>query len=308
MLSILLQILPFFILIGLGYAAVRIRFFTEAGIAALTRFVFWFALTALLFRFSADLSPARIFLPSPVLAYLLATAAVNALVLGVALRRGEGLAKAAVEAQTAIIGNTGFLGIPLLVGVLGPGALSPMIMMLTIDLAIFGSLFTVLITLSRTGHITPRLPLQIARGLGANPMLVALAAGLLWGATGWPVPKPVDQTTTLLAAAATPGALFAIGGSLAAKGLDRAVIAGWLSAAKLVLHPLAVALAATAFGVTGLPAQVMIATAALPVAGNVYMLAQHYGVAPNRVSAAILISTVASLVTLTAILSLTTGG
>jgi hypothetical protein len=41
----------------------------------------------------------------------------------------------------------------------------------------------------------------------------------------------------------------------------------------------------------------MIAAAALPVAGNVYILAQHYGVAPARVSASILISTVASIVT-----------
>ena len=46
----------------------------------------------------------------------------------------------------------------------------------------------------------------------------------------------------------------------------------------------------------------------MPVAGNVYMLAQHYGVAPQRVSAAILVSTAASIVTLSAVIALLTGG
>ncbi len=48
----------------------------------------------------------------------------------------------------------------------------------------------------------------------------------------------------------------------------------------------------------------MVAAAALPVAGNVYMLAQHFGVAPRRVSAAILVSTAASLLTVTAVVAL----
>jgi malonate transporter and related proteins len=46
----------------------------------------------------------------------------------------------------------------------------------------------------------------------------------------------------------------------------------------------------------------MIAAAALPVAGNVYMLAQHYGVAPHRVSSSILISTALSIVTVSLVI------
>jgi malonate transporter and related proteins len=51
----------------------------------------------------------------------------------------------------------------------------------------------------------------------------------------------------------------------------------------------------------------MIAAAALPVAGNVYILAQHYGVAPHRVSSAILISTAVSILTVTAVIAWVTG-
>ena len=50
-------------------------------------------------------------------------------------------------------------------------------------------------------------------------------------------------------------------------------------------------------------AGVMIAAAALPVAGNVYILAQHYGIAPQRVSASILISTAVSILTVTVVIA-----
>ena len=50
-------------------------------------------------------------------------------------------------------------------------------------------------------------------------------------------------------------------------------------------------------------AAVAIAASALPVAGNVYILAQHYGVAPQRVSASILMSTTLSIVTVTAVIA-----
>ncbi|MGB1154081.1 MAG: AEC family transporter, partial [Paracoccaceae bacterium] len=40
-----------------------------------------------------------------------------------------------------------------------------------------------------------------------------------------------------------------------------------------------------------------------PVAGNIYILAQHYNVAPQRVSASILFSTLGSIVTVSLVIS-----
>ena len=89
---------------------------------------------------------------------------------------------------------------------------------------------------------------------------------------------------------------------------ERLTVAGWLSFAKLVLHPLAVGSAALwVFHVDPFTAGVLISAAALPVAGNVYILAQHYGVCVARVSAAILISTALSVLTLPLILAQFTG-
>lgn len=69
-----------------------------------------------------------------------------------------------------------------------------------------------------------------------------------------------------------------------------------------------VAAACWLLGVSGYAAGVMIAAAALPVAGNVFILAQHYRVAPQRVSTAILLSTAASVLTVTAVIALVSQG
>ncbi|MDR5652139.1 AEC family transporter [Ruixingdingia sedimenti] len=310
MLPILLKTLPFFALIGVGYWAGRSRFFGAEATAALTRFVFYFALSALLFRFAAKLSLAEIFDARFAAAYLAGGLAVYALTFAVALARRIGVEQAAMESQCAVSGNTGFLGLPMLAVLLGPASVGPMLMVLTIDMAVFASAITLIMTAARGGRMRAgAMVRELAMGLLRNPMIVSMVLGLAWGASGAALPGPVDEFMAMLGSAATPGALFAIGASLAARSAERLQVALWLSFAKLVLHPAAVALAALAvFRVDPYAAGVMISAAALPVAGNTYMLAAHYGVAPQRVSAAILISTAVSIVTVTAVIAWVTAG
>lgn len=304
MLAVFLQTLPFFAIIGLGYGAGKLGIFPPEATAWLTKFVFFFALSAMLFGFSASMALGDIFEPRAAAAYLWGCGVVYLIALGVAMIRLRPLSEAVMEAHTAIIGNTGFLGVPMLVLLLGPQAAATVLLVLVIDLIVFSSLLTIIITLAREGKISADLPRVIGLGLAKNPMVVAMALGLAWSSTGWPLPGPIGATMTLLGAAATPGALFAIGASLTNKRAERLTVAGWLSFAKLVLHPLAVGVAALwIFKVEPYAAGVLISAAALPVAGNVYILAQHYGVAVARVSAAILISTALSVLTLPVIIA-----
>jgi malonate transporter and related proteins len=308
MLAIFLKTVPFFAVIGLGYLAGRTRFFTVEATAYLTKFVFYFALSAMLFGFAANLDLGAIFSWSFVWAYLSATAVVWALVATVALMRGTGPEEAVFEAHTGVIGNVGFLGIPMLVLLLGPQAVGPILLVLAVDLIVFSSALTMLITGLRSGRVSPDTFRILGIGLAKNPMIVSTGLGMAWGATGWALPLPVNEFLTLLGAAATPCALFAIGASLAGRNAERVEVAVWLSFSKLVLHPGAVAVAALyLFDVEPYAAGVMIAAAALPVAGNVFILAQHYGVAPQRVSTAILISTAVSVLTVTGVIALVTG-
>ncbi|MGZ3215197.1 AEC family transporter [Paracoccus sp. T5] len=304
MTEILLKTLPFFALIGLGWGAAAIRFFPAEGAVWLTRFVFYFALSAMLFRFAAGLDMAALFDLRFVLAYLLGSGAVWAIGITVARARGLGIAEAAMEAQCCMIGNTGFLGVPMLVVLLGPAAIGPVLMVLTIDMLVFSTLITLIIHAARQGGLRPAAVVPVLRGVASNPMILAMVAGLAWGGLALPLPEPVDEFLTILGAAATPGALFAIGASLAGRRLARLAPSAWLSGAKLVLHPAAVGLAAWGFGVDPVAAGVMVVAAGLPVAGNVYILAQHFGVAQQRVSTAILISTAASILTIPALILL----
>lgn len=309
MLPILLKTLPFFALIGTGYLAGRARFFGPEATAALTKFVFYFALSAMLFRFAANLSLGAVFDWNFVFAYLSGCIVIYALATAVALWRRVSVEEAAVEAQCAVIGNVGFLGVPMLVLLLGEAAAGPVLLVLAVDLIVFSSLITLIITGVREGRMSLGILRVLAVGLVKNPMIVSIVLGLAWGATGRAVPVPVNEFLGTLGAAATPGALFAIGASLAGRSAERVQVAAWLAFCKLVLHPAAVAVAALViFPVEPFAAAVMVAAAALPVAGNVYILAAHYGVAPQRVSTAILLSTAASVLTVTGVIAMVHGG
>lgn len=308
MLAIFLKTLPFFMIIALGYGAGRRGFFSEAATAYLTKFVFYFALSAMLFRFSANLSLAEIWDNQLVLAYLSGTAVVYVLATAIGLIRRIGIEQTAVEAQCAVIGNTGFLGVPMFVLLFGEAAIGPVMLVLAVDLIVFSSIIVILITGARDGRMSLGILRTVGLGLLKNPMIVSMVLGLGWAATAIPLPVPINEFVVILGGAATPGALFAIGASLASKSAERVSVAGYLTVCKLVLHPAAVACAALlVFPVDAFTATIIVSAAALPVAGNVYILAQHYGVAPHRVSAAILFSTAASILTLPYVIAWITG-
>tara|TARA_B110000046_G_scaffold22319_1_gene20972 strand:- start:2192 stop:3127 length:936 start_codon:yes stop_codon:yes gene_type:complete len=304
MIEVLLKTLPFFAIVGLGYVAARTNFFSEAATAYLTKFVFYFALPAMIIRFSANLSFAELINIPFIAAYLSASFLIYFLATGVAILRRRNVAEAAVEAQCATIGNVGFLGIPMLAMLMGPEAVLWVMLVLAIDQLVFGSLIVILIVGSRDGRVSFGMLKTVGMGLIKNPMIMAMVAGLLCSSSGWALPVPATEFFDILGAAATPGALFAIGASLASKSAERISVAGWLAFCKLILHPGAIAIAALLiFPVAPYPAAVLIAATALPVAGNIFILATHYNVAPVRVSASILVSTVASVVTVSLVIA-----
>ena len=298
MIEIFYKTIPFFALIGLGYSAAITRFFSAEATVYLTKFVFYFALSAMLFRFSSDLSLSELYDPEFIFAYLSASLIIYFLATSVAIFRKKVPSEAAVEAQCSVIGNVGFLGIPMLAILLGPESVGFIMIILAIDLIVFGSLIVLIIVASKDKKLDLFLFYRVLLGLMKNPMIVSIICGLLWSASGWSIPGPINDFIVMLGSAATPGALFAIGASLAQKSTERFEVAAWLSFCKLVLHPFAVCIAVFyIFKVELYPATVMIAAASLPVAGNIFMVAQHYNVAPKRASAAIFLSTVLSIFT-----------
>ncbi len=300
MISIFLQTAPFFLIVAIGYFSGKYKFLGKRGTDAITKFIFYFALSAMLFRFSSQLEISEIFDLKFVGCYVVATSILYLVVIVVSYFSGTKFETAVFDAQIATVGNTGFLGIPLLATLVGSQSVGYVMMILATDFAIFGTLIVVLIMVSRDQSWGIRLLRPIAKGLFQNPMIVSFSLGIFWGYSDYQTPKFFSEFLVILGQAATPGALFAIGASLSFRKIDDPKSAFWLSFLKLVAHPFLVGIMALyLFYIEPYAAAVMVITAALPVAGNTFMLAQHYKIDPERISAAILLSTLFSALTVT---------
>lgn len=142
---------------------------------------------------------------------------------------------------------------------------------------------------------------RVARGAVIHPIPLPIACGLLFAQTGWTLPAFVDKPLQLLGSAFGPIALVLVGVTLARTPVGahwRAALG--VSLVKNLVLPLLVGASAWAFGIRGLPLNVMVVAAALPTGANVFLFSQRYDVAHEAVTASIGVSTALALLTLSA--------
>lgn len=301
-------ILPVFGTLGLGYAAARLGVFDEAANRGLSVFVFNFALPLMLFRAiaQADLPDA---LPwGYLLSYYLGAFAV----FGLAMLAGRvlfarTLADQGVLGLGASFSNTGMLGIPLVMTAYGESAALPLFVMIACHSLLMLPPTTALIEAALGGkQSTGALLLNLAKSVGSTPIIWGLSAGLAVALTGFGIPGPVDAVAKSLGAAATPCALFALGASLTRYSLGRNLKEPMvLVALKAVVHPLLVWLLATqVFDVPQLWVVTGVTLAALPAGITPYLFAQRYNACQSTIASAVFLSTVLSVLTLSALLFL----
>lgn len=306
--SIFDTVLPFFALIFCGYGSGRLGVLNEASTAGVNAFVFYFALPAFLFDLMSSSPLTETFDGSFIAAYLLSGLAVFAvaLPLGRALfdvRLGE----ASVLAAAAVLGNTGYMGIPLISAALGREAAIPVVIGLTIEGAIFIPLTMFIIEAAKgQGAGIPNLLGSVGGALATNPILIGIAIGVLFSATNLGVPTPVENFADILGSAAGPCALFALGATLAQRRISGGIPeVAYMSTFKLLVHPAVVFLATTVvFDVDPLWATAATLGAALPIAANVFIVARQYDTYVERTSSAILVSTTISMLTVSILLLL----
>jgi len=304
-LSILAITFPFFALVLCGYLAARGGVLPQAAIPGLNAFVLFFALPCMLFRFGARTPIADLLDPAVAAVYI---ACALVMVAGaVALsRRRLGWNDAAFGALVAAFPNTGFMGVPLLVALLGTAAAGPAIFTMLVDMVLTTSLCIALSRLDGAGAHGVAVALRRAlRGMLTNPMPWAIALGAVASAARFTLPGPVDRTVALLADAASPVALFTIGAVLARSQMQAVAHASErvaprdyvpIALAKLFLHPLLVWAAGHAAIAAGLPLTpfahtALVLAAALPSASNVSLLAERFGAHNGRIARIILVST-----------------
>lgn len=305
MLTVFLNTLPFFGLIALGFFAAFIGNFTREATVYLTKFIFYFPLSAMLFNFASELSIGDIFEFRFTAAYLLGSFAVYLGTIWLRRRQGDSFEVALVSGHCSVIGNMGWMGLAMLPILLGEESVPYVIMVLICDLVVFYPLVVSLIVAHRKGRFDLRLIASVLAGLIKNPMVLSITIGLSWSALELQTPATLHRFLEILAGASTPGALFAIGASMMYAQRGGYGSTAIISVNKLFIHPIAVALSAVLlFDLSAFQAGVLAACAAMPVAGNVYMLASHYNIPSDRVSFSILVSTVVSILTIPLIIGL----
>lgn len=301
---ILAVTLPFFALILLGYVAARRRWVPPESVPAFNGFLLFFAVPAMLFRFTAGTPIEQLLNGRFILAWSLAGAFVvvavawfGARVLGVRLR------DSAFYGLAGGVANLGFMGVPMLVGLLGAGAAAAPILAIVLDTVVVGTVGLMLAEMSGATQRGWRADLRDAAArIALNPLLLSMLAGALFSAFAWTLPAAVEGTLKLLGDAAGPCALFAIGVSLVRPDAPlRSPIIALPIAAKLLLHPLVTWLAMLAFAVDPFTTRVAVLAAALPSAGWVFIFATRYEADAGRVSATILLSTALAFVTFSAL-------
>jgi malonate transporter len=329
-LQILTVTFPFFALVLCGYLAARKGMLPLQAIPGLNGFVLFFALPCLLYRFGASTPIAQLLDPAVALTYLFCALVMVAFVVAVTLHGRIGWNDAAFGALVGAFPNTGFMGVPLLVALLGPKAAGPAIVTILVDMVITTSLC---IALSRLGEHTgengsnggvtaAQAAKNALKGVAANPMPWSILAGALVSALQLDLPQPVVATVGLLADSASPVALFTIGAVLArshmlAQSGEAHHAVHWheyvpVAAMKLFLHPLLVLLVGAAAMALGVPLDrfaftVMVLLAALPSASNVSLLAERFGADNGRIARIILVSTAAAFFTFSGAVALMTG-
>jgi predicted permease len=274
----------------------------------------------MLYRFGARTPLAQLLDLRLAAVYLLASLLIIGFTVALTRRGSMGWNDAAFGALVAAFPNSGFMGVPLLVALLGAQAAGPVIVTLVLDLVLASSLCIALSRLDSTGLQGAEVAaLKALRGVATNPMPWSILLGALASGTGWQLPTPLMQTVNLLADAASPVALFTIGAVLARsqmeslEGLARGqavAVRDWAGvvAIKLVLHPLLVGGLGWAAIQAGLALDpftltVAVLVAALPSASNVSLLAERFGADNGRIARIILWSTAIAFVSFSATVS-----
>jgi malonate transporter len=312
MLQVLAVTFPFFALVLMGYAAARRGLLALEAIPGLNGFVLYFALPAMLYRFGARTPIAQLLDARVFLVWLLVALVVVGFSVAISLNERIRWKDAAFGALVAAFPNTGFMGVPLLVALLGPEAAGPIIVTILVDMVVTSSLCIGLSQLDSVDeHGFAHAAQKALRGILVNPMPWAIGLGALASAFAFDLPGPIERTVGLLADAASPVALFTIGAVLARSDLRAAASAQPavglgdvlpIVLVKLLLHPLLVLLmgiSARHLGVSidRFALTVLVLIAALPSASNVSLLAERFGANNGRIARIILISTAAAFFT-----------
>jgi malonate transporter and related proteins len=299
MIALLSVIGPVFALIVMGRLAVLYHWVDGGGLRGLNDVAFYAALPALLFGSVAEapsfdvLELGSVYFGACLIVYAVAMVLARWVL-------GADFASAGMIGLNAAYGNTVMMGIPIIVASFGDAALSSLLGIIALHSVLLLPLATVLIEAGSAGRSGLRRTLRAtARGLGRNPIIIAIMVALLWRGFAVPVPRVLHGFLSMLGQAGPPIALFCLGASLPGfvgnRFLKEALLASFL---KLAVLPALVWSLATWAGLSGQPVAVAVVTAGMPTGANAFLLARRAGKLIEASAGTVVVATAISVFTL----------
>ena len=298
--------LPFFGLIGLGYFCGKLMRFPEAGLQWMNFFIVYIALPGLFFNLISVTPIAELTNWPFIIATSASTYAVYSLsfAVGIAATRGN-IKEAAIQGVAGAYSNIGYMGPGLTLAALGPKSAVPTALIFVFDNAILFAIVPFLMAIGGSDKMkVGETVWYVVKRIVTHPFNIATAAGVAAAALQVVPPVAIGKMLTFMQNAAAPCALFVMGVTVALRPIKRvSPEMPVLLLIKLVLHPLLVWTLLSLIGDFGREwTFTAVLMAALPPALNVFVMASQYQTYVERASSLILLGTMASVVSVTALL------
>jgi predicted permease len=195
-----------------------------------------------------------------------------------------------------------FVGLPVVIYAYGEQSVNEVAVLLSLMVIVYNFLGVVVLVLPLQS-VSVRSSAMLARATVSvmkNPLIIACVTGILYSLTGLAVPQVLDRTFTLVGRTAAPLALLAVGASMDFRRLRADLrVVSFIALVKTVLYPALVFAGLRLFGVSGLDLKLPLLIVAAPTAVVTYVMAREIGGDDNLAGAAIVGSTLLSLLTIT---------
>jgi len=301
-------VLPVFVLLGAGYFATKIGWFSASGVDGLMVFTQRFAIPCLLFRATSGLD-LNAYLDWRLL-FSFYLGAIVCFILGIMgaryifnRRPGEAVA----IGFGALFSNSVMLGLPIMERAFGADALAP-----NYAIVAFHAPFCYLIGITwmevtrADGRSAAATSALVVKSMFKNALMIGIALGFAVNLTGFTPPVPVSSAVDLMVQAALPAAIFGLGGVLTRyrvkDNLSQVAMVGVLS---LLIHPaIALTLSWQVFDLPVGMVRAAVLTAAMAPGVNTYIFASMYNRATGVNSSAVLVLTLISILSVSFWLSI----
>ena len=291
---------PFFALIFLGTILKSIKFLDEQKTIFLSRFAFYILMPTMLFfniskTYSTDSFDFEFL-------FCYETATIMLILITVLSGKifNKNLSKSTIMGLNISYPNYGYIGIPMSLVAFGKEAALPLAFILLVDTIVLLTCSSFFIAISEKKSSFIDLIYKLVRRIISQPLLVAVCFGMCFSQLKINIASPVEVFIETVAGAAAPVALIALGASItlrfpAHQKIDLVII----SVGKLILHPCLIVLIFFLWPTEKTVwLQTAILCASLPVAANVFVLAEYYGVFKRESANSIVITTILSTFTL----------